>query len=393
MFRLVVGLVPLSAVLLMVGPASLIPSTSAESGGPSPAERSGQLISLDAKSLVLLEAGGKKVTYPVQPLMSLRRFGEPGAAASEFPAGEQIRVRLRDGVVAQVLDEISAQVERRQPFRVVSQDREHYRFTVEPIDGSTGAPKGEHLTFGYGKPTFLVQRENPEFVFRVAEGARLWINRGAGPEGSDLVAREVLDDVSRERFARQEELRALARLDAIGAPARVSTVGPVVTLQLGPDALGWAHRLKVGDRLQVSSPGKSLRSATLAGGPFDATGTLQVQGELAGLRAGEYVTVKPVREQVNFRRDVEPILQVNCLPCHGGRGASGFSISSPERLRAGGPRGKGIVPGKSSESLLYLTMSGDRNPRMPPDRDATREQLDLIKRWIDAGANEDPVPQ
>jgi hypothetical protein len=100
--------------------------------------------------------------------------------------------------------------------------------------------------------------------------------------------------------------------------------------------------------------------------------------------------VMPLREQVSYRRDVEPLLQVNCLPCHGGRGASGFSISSPERLRAGGPRGTGIVPGKSSESMLYLTMSGDRNPHMPPDRDATHEQLELLKRWIDAGALVEP---
>lgn len=61
-------------------------------------------------------------------------------------------------------------------------------------------------------------------------------------------------------------------------------------------------------------------------------------------------------------------------------------MTTTERLRRGGRRGPGIVPGKSAESLLYLTMSGDRNPRMPPDRDIIPEQLDVLRRWIDAGA-------
>ena len=81
---------------------------------------------------------------------------------------------------------------------------------------------------------------------------------------------------------------------------------------------------------------------------------------------------------------------VNCLSCHrSGDAQSGYSLSTRERLLKGGPRGVAVTPGKSAESLLYLTMTGDRNPRMPPDRDPTPEQLQLIKRWIDAGAHVD----
>jgi len=388
MLRLSAGLVYLSIAAGFLVAQSHAPSTATEA---STAE-SGRLISLDAQNLVLMNAGGKQRKLPLQPFTSLRRFGEPGAAPEEFQPGEQVRVTVSNGVVEQVSDEISDQIARKQPHRVVSQDREQYRFTVEPVDGATGTPQGERQTLGYGRPTFLVQRESPQFVFRVVEGARFWINRGAAAEGPDLVAREVLDDASRDRFARQQRLRTLARLEVNGAPARVLTVGATSTVQLGPDATAWGLRLKSGERVRVSDPAKpeGAQTTLLVADPMGKPPMLQLQGALLGLRAGSSVRVTSVRDRVSFQRDVEPILQVNCLPCHGGRGASGYSITDPVRLRAGGPRGKGIVPGKSSESLLYLTMTGEQNPRMPPDRDATREQLELLKRWIDAGASVEP---
>lgn len=380
MLRSIAGPVSLTLIALLLAGWAEVPTLSAEAG----AEWSGYLVSFDGKRLVVKE-GDRESTYLVPALASRRRFGEPGAAAEEFQPGERLRITLQGGVVTRISDEISQQVALRQPFRVVSQDREQYRFTVEPVDGATGTVKGERQTLRYGKPTFLMLRENPEFVFRVAEGTRFWINRGLGPDGKDEMAREVLDDASRDRFARQQRLRSVARLDATGAPARVSTAGRAPLLQLSPDTEAWAQRLHAGDRLELTAGAKKL-PATVAPEPANAPLSLRVQGDLSALRPGDTIQVKPVRDQVSYRRDIEPILQVNCLPCHGGRGASGFSISSPERLRAGGPRGKGIVPGRSGESLLYLTMSGDRNPRMPPDRDATREQLDLLRRWIEAGA-------
>lgn len=388
MIRLPLRLAFCTATVLLLAPSLVPPSATAE---VATSELEGQLVALEASRLVVLDAAGKRATYPLQPLTSFRRFGEAGAAAGEFQPGEQVRFQLRGGTVEVLSDAITDQILRKSPFRVVSQDRDQYRFTVEPIDGASGASKGAAETLRYGKPTFLVQRENPEFVFRVGAGARLWINRGFTPDEKEPVAREVLDDASRERFARQQRLRTLGRLDATGAPALITASGPALTLQLGPDGEAWAHRLKSGERVRVNGltkPGNP-RVATLAADPAGTPPSLQLRGELSVLKVGDYVRVTPLRNQVSFQRDVAPILQVNCLPCHGGRGASGFSITDPERLRTGGPRGKGIVAGKSSESLLYLTMTGERNPRMPPDRDATPEQLDLLKRWIDAGATDD----
>ncbi|MCC2671315.1 MAG: hypothetical protein K0Q72_3786 [Armatimonadetes bacterium] len=271
------------------------------------------VVTLEPARVVVKEiASGKQLTFPGAKSEQLWRFGEPGAAWDEFKPGERVLLRTETppkgpARVTQLSDAISEQVRLKQSYRMVSQDRDNYRFTVEPLD-AVGEPAGQPLTLEYGRPTFLVLRENPEYVFRVGMGALLWVNLGVGPDGKTLVAREVLDEASRVRFGKQQHLRMLAR---------------------------------------KTPPGQA----------------------------------------VSYDRDVRPILEVNCLPCHGnGRAQSGFTITDLPRMFAGGPRGKGVVPGKSAESLLYLTMTGERNPRMAPDRDAIPEQLDLIKRWIDAGA-------
>lgn len=279
---------------------------------PSAGERPirGQLVSLENGAVVLRDGSGMEVTYRLGKTSELWRFGAPEALPDEFKPGDHVVVWLpaKGNQPLRVTDGITDLLRADECYRVVSQDADNYRFTVQRFSPTDGKDVGAPLVLEYVRPTFLVLREKPEFVFRVSPGARLWLNT-AVQRGSDVpVAREVLDEVSRVRFQRQQQLRAAARK----APA----TGPV-----------------------------------------------------------------------DFGKDIWPILEVNCLSCHrNGNAQSGYSLSTAERLRRGGPRGAAVVPGKSAESLLYLTMTGDRNPRMPPDRDATAEQLSLIKRWIDAGA-------
>jgi hypothetical protein len=95
-------------------------------------------------------------------------------------------------------------------------------------------------------------------------------------------------------------------------------------------------------------------------------------------------------QAVDFRRDVLPILSANCFACHGPDAKArkaGLRLDQPAgALRSQDPV---IVPGRSSESELYLRLtSGDDDERMPPPRSGkalTRSQIDCIKRWIDAG--------
>jgi cytochrome c len=363
------------------------------------------LQSLDGKTAsgaARWEADGKTYRFRLLPHVSLWRYGTPGAAAEDFRAGDRVLLKLASnparGAEAETLsalelrDEISEQVRGGHGWQMVSQDADQYRFTVERVDVKTGAALPERLTLAYGRETFLVLRENPVYTFRVSAGTRLWINTGFRPDSPDRMARETLDEESLERFKHQQRLRLLARADASGGRgALVENSLKSTRVHVFPDYAEWARRLQPGDTVRVNlaeAPNAAHATLRIAAVREDAGAmVLTLPGPIPGLKAKQTVAVTPVRERVSYTRDIQPILQVNCSRCHHDGGAqSGFSVSSLERLRARGRRGPGIVPGKSSESLLYLTMSGDRNPHMPPDRDATPEQLALLKKWIDDGA-------
>ena len=99
-------------------------------------------------------------------------------------------------------------------------------------------------------------------------------------------------------------------------------------------------------------------------------------------------------EAVSYSRDVQPILQANCLSCHqqGGAGyeASGFSMASYDELMKGTNGGPMIIAGDSAASNLIVLMEGRADPSISmPHGSADRvgkADIDTIRRWIDQGA-------
>jgi hypothetical protein len=97
---------------------------------------------------------------------------------------------------------------------------------------------------------------------------------------------------------------------------------------------------------------------------------------------------------VSYSRDVQPILQANCLSCHeqGGAGqqASGFSMATYDDLMKGTSGGPMIVPGDSAGSNLLVLMEGRADPSisMPHGSNdpVSKADIDKIRRWIDQGA-------
>ncbi len=93
--------------------------------------------------------------------------------------------------------------------------------------------------------------------------------------------------------------------------------------------------------------------------------------------------------KVDFVRDIEPIFQTSCSPCH-------MSDTPKAELRLdvkalalkGGISGQVIIPGNSKDSrLLHRVLGLNGEKRMPLGREAlSATQTDLIKRWIDEGA-------
>ena len=97
----------------------------------------------------------------------------------------------------------------------------------------------------------------------------------------------------------------------------------------------------------------------------------------------------PAKRAVNFSRDIKPIFEKSCVQCHGhGRAKGGFQIDTRQTLLAGGDSGPAIVPGKSAESLIIeLVMGFDPDNVMPKKgTKLTREQIALMRAWIDQGA-------
>src|SRR5687767_6934981 len=93
--------------------------------------------------------------------------------------------------------------------------------------------------------------------------------------------------------------------------------------------------------------------------------------------------------QVDFVRDVEPLLKAHCLKCHGAtKPKAQLRLDARGPALKGGLTGPAIVPGKSAESLfLKLLTSTDPDERMPAKADALPpEKIALLRRWIDEGA-------
>jgi hypothetical protein len=102
--------------------------------------------------------------------------------------------------------------------------------------------------------------------------------------------------------------------------------------------------------------------------------------------------------EVDYLRDVKPILSARCFPCHSAvRQRANLRLDAVSLIRKGGRHGPAIVPGKSEESLLIQAILGDERPRMPPESEGTAlaaKDLAVLRAWIDAGAKapDEPIP-
>lgn len=98
--------------------------------------------------------------------------------------------------------------------------------------------------------------------------------------------------------------------------------------------------------------------------------------------------------QVNFSREVLPILSGNCFHCHGPDSAkrkAELRLDTPEGLRGAGRSGAAVVvAGKSAESELIVRITSPHEDEAMPPREARQQlkpaQIELLRRWVDQGA-------
>ncbi|HZE97969.1 MAG TPA: DUF1553 domain-containing protein [Planctomycetota bacterium] len=100
------------------------------------------------------------------------------------------------------------------------------------------------------------------------------------------------------------------------------------------------------------------------------------------------------KDKVDFGRDIRPILANNCLLCHGpdpkARKAD-LRLDTFEGAIALHDGKAALVPGKPAQSeLLRRVTTADRDDLMPPVKSGkklTKDQIDLLKCWIEQGGN------
>ena len=95
-------------------------------------------------------------------------------------------------------------------------------------------------------------------------------------------------------------------------------------------------------------------------------------------------------QQVDFVREVRPILESHCYPCHGPqkqKSSLRFDVKAAA-MRGGENYGPCIVPNEPASSpLIELVTSDDLEVRMPPQGPPLpKESIQILRGWIEQGA-------
>src|SRR2546425_5121201 len=100
-----------------------------------------------------------------------------------------------------------------------------------------------------------------------------------------------------------------------------------------------------------------------------------------------------------YWQDIRPVFRKYCIVCHSAKNlkepelSGGLALDSFDAVRKGS-KSPVLEPGKSDKSLLvHLVTSEDKKKRMPLDAPPlSKENIALIRRWIDGGAKEGKRP-
>ena len=97
--------------------------------------------------------------------------------------------------------------------------------------------------------------------------------------------------------------------------------------------------------------------------------------------------------RIDFVKDIQPILELNCVACHrDGHDKGGLRMDERELTFKGGDNGVGIVAFRPKESRVYTstTHPADHDDLMPPAKKGgpmPKEKIELLAKWIEQGAS------
>ena len=145
-----------------------------------------------------------------------------------------------------------------------------------------------------------------------------------------------------------------------------------------------------------NGPGKKIKGLVAAAFCFSAVLLLAAEKEK---KKPEWDSAKlPLASQkkgLTYEKDIKPIFEKSCVKCHSGdKPKSKYRIDALASAIKGGESGDpAILPGNSAKSPMVAYMADlVEDMEMPPTdkRDKypalTKEQIGLIRAWIDLGA-------
>ena len=101
----------------------------------------------------------------------------------------------------------------------------------------------------------------------------------------------------------------------------------------------------------------------------------------------------PTADDVDFNRDIRPVLSRNCFACHGPDEKTlkaDLRLDIREHALAKSKGVPAIVPGDRDKSELFARITTtDPDDRMPPEdsgHELTAEEIESFGKWIDEGA-------
>jgi Protein of unknown function (DUF1549)/Protein of unknown function (DUF1553)/Planctomycete cytochrome C len=88
-----------------------------------------------------------------------------------------------------------------------------------------------------------------------------------------------------------------------------------------------------------------------------------------------------------WSRKVQPLFDVQCVKCHGPiEQKGGLELDTPEAVLKGGDGGAVVVAGKPEESALFQNLAAGADPHMPPKKQLSDAEREVVRAWIAAMA-------
>jgi len=94
-------------------------------------------------------------------------------------------------------------------------------------------------------------------------------------------------------------------------------------------------------------------------------------------------------ESPDYTKTIAPLFRKHCTACHNSEDREGkLSLVNFAALKAGGQHGPAVQPGEVQSSRLFLMVTGQSKPEMPPEGNPplSDTEIALLKKWIETGA-------